>query len=396
MPSLLISIGAILLLGLLASALSERTPLPRVTLLLLLGVLFGPPGLDRIPIALVDRFPLIASVTLLMVGFLIGGKLSRHSLAHETVQVLWISLASALATVLLVAGGLLLTGLPAPMALLLGCVASATAPAAVLDVVEEQGGDSGPRGRFGELLLGITALDDVWALLLFGISLAVATALQHGAHPLAPLLWAGRDVFGGALVGAAVGLPAALLTGRLRPGQPILLEALGIVLLCGGLALALEVSHLIAAIVMGAVVANLARHHDFPFHAIEGIELPFMALFFVLAGASLDLGALRLIGVPGLAYLLLRTAGKVLGAAAGARLGAADGLTRRWVGVALLPQAGVAIGMALVASNTIAAGRDQLLSIAIGSTLVFELVGPPLVRLALGRFTTGTTQPAPS
>lgn len=385
MASPLISIGVILLLGLLATALGERTPLPRVTLLLLLGMAFGPPGLDLIPAALVDRFTVIASITMLMVGFLIGGKLSRHSLAHDAAAVVAISLAAALATVVVVTTGLVVLGLDPAVALLLGCVAAATDPAAVVDVVKEQGG-GGRRGRFGDLLEGITALDDVWALLLFGICLAVATALQQEAHPLAPLLWAGRDVLGGALVGVAVGLPAALLTGRIRPGQPMLLEALGIVLLCGGLALALEVSYLIAAIVMGAVVANLARHHDVPFHAIEGIELPFMSLFFVLAGASLDLEALGHIGGLGFAYLLLRTGGKVIGGMAGARLSAADALTRRWVGVAMLPQAGVAIGMPLVAAEQLQQGRDVLLTLAIGSTVVFELLGAAMVRLAISRF----------
>lgn len=386
MAPLLITIGAILLLALLAAALADRTPLPRVTVLLLLGVLLGPAGLNWIPPALANRFGLVAQVTLLMVGFLIGGKLSRHSLQRQAAAVLVISLSGALLPVVLVALGLQLLGLAWPLALLLGCMAAATAPAAVLDVVQQCGGEPGSaRRRFADLLLGITALDDVWALLLFGLALAVATALQNGAEPLLPLAWALREVLGGVVLGGLVGLPAALFTGRIRDGQPMLLEALGIVLLCGGLALQLQVSPLIAAIVLGATIANLARHHDYPFHAIEGIELPFMALFFVLAGASLDLRSLSAVGVLGLAYGLLRSAGKLLGADLGARLLGAEVAIRRHLGLALLPQAGVAIGMALVAADALPRGRDTLLTLAIGSTVVFELIGPPLVRLALVR-----------
>ncbi|MEX1317759.1 MAG: cation:proton antiporter [Synechococcaceae cyanobacterium] len=390
MDVLLLGLGTILLLALLATALAERTPLPRVTLLLLLGVISGPPLLNLIPGTLVAHFGLISELTLLMVGFLIGGKLSHHSLTHQGREVVLISLAAALGTVTSVTLGLALMGLSWPLAMGLGCIAAATDPTAVLDVVDQFAAEGGPRRRCGDLLLGITALDDVWALLLFGLGLSMAVAVQgDGNPPLSALLWACRDLGGGALVGLGVGLPAALLTGRIRAGQPMLLEALGIVLLCGGLALHFEVSYLVAAMVMGAVVANLARHHDVPFHAIEGIELPFMAVFFVLAGASLDLGSLGRIGAIGLAYGLLRGAGKVWGAAAGARLAGSDPLTRRWVGAALLPQAGVAVGMALVVSEQLQDLSGAVLSIAIGSTVVFELVGPPLVRLALSRFRSG-------
>ena len=258
---------------------------------------------------------------------------------------------------------------------------------AVLDVVDQVASRDGPRRKFADLLLGITALDDVWALLLFGIGLALVKASQgDGVTPWVPLLWVSRELLGGALLGVALGIPAAILTGRIRDGQPILLEALGIVLLCGGLAQQLEVSYLVASIAMGAVVANLAQHHEYPFHAIEGIELPFMALFFVLAGASMDLAGLAQISAIGVAYIVLRCVGKVVGASAGAGLTSTDVITRRWVGVALLPQAGVAIGMGLVALEQLGASPTPLLTIVISSTVVFELGGPPLVRLALCRF----------
>lgn len=154
-------------------------------------------------------------------------------------------------------GSILLLGLAWPQATVLGCIAAATAPTAGLDVVAQLTGGSSPRRRFADLLLGITALDDVWALQLFGIGLALARAGQgNDPSPLLPLLWACRDLGGGALVGLAVGLPAALLTGRIREGQPMLLEALGIVLLCGGLAAHFEVSDLVTAMVMEAVAAG--------------------------------------------------------------------------------------------------------------------------------------------
>jgi Kef-type K+ transport system membrane component KefB len=123
-----------------------------------------------------------------------------------------------------------------------------------------------------------------------------------------------------------------------------------------------------------------------PFHAIEGIERPFLVLFFVLAGASLDVSTLARVGGIGAGYVALRSAGKVLGARLGAELGGADPLTCRWIGLGLLPQAGVAMGMALVASHRLPMDPQLLLSIVVSSTVLFELVGPVLVRLALLRF----------
>jgi Kef-type K+ transport system membrane component KefB len=136
---------------------------------------------------------------------------------------------------------------------------------------------------------------------------------------------------------------------------------------------------------MGAVVANFAAHHEYPFHEIENIEWPFMSIFFVLAGASLNFDSVQEVGSIGLAYILLRILGKLLGARIGAEISHADTTTRHWMGLALLPQAGVAIGMALVASNQFPNYRNTLLTIVIGSTVLFEIIGPMFTRMALSR-----------
>jgi Kef-type K+ transport system membrane component KefB len=215
--------------------------------------------------------------------------------------------------------------------------------------------------------------------------MALVTTLNGSGENISPLLLVAKDIDGAILLGLLVGLPAAYLTGRVKPGQPILTEALGIVFICGGLALWLDVSFLIAAIVMGAVIANVAKHHEHPFHTIEGIEWPFMVVFFVFAGASLEVTALKDIGLIGVTYILCRSAGKLLGARIGSQFSGADQATKNWMGVALLPQAGVSIGMALVASNQFPEYRQILLSVIISSTVFFEIIGPVLTRLALKR-----------
>lgn len=377
----LITIGGILLLGLLTSALGQRTPLPRVTLLLLFGVAIGESGLNLIPELFTRYFEVVAAMTLVMVGFLLGGKLSAETFRFSARKILLISLSAALVSVLLVALGLLAIGAGLELAILLGSIAAATAPAAVLDVVVE----SGRGGRFGELLLAIVAVDDAWGLVLFSIGLAVVLALRATGTDVSPLLFAGQEVGGAVLLGAALGFPAAFLTGRMRPGQPMLTEAVGLVFLCGGLAIWLEVSFLIAPMVMGAVITHFARHHEYPFHAIEGIEWPFLAIMFVLAGATLELDALAALGLLGATYSVCRTAGKILGGYLGGALSGARPATRRWIGLALLPHAGVEIGMALVAANAFLDHAQTLLSVVVAATVIFELVGPVLTRLALVR-----------
>jgi Kef-type K+ transport system membrane component KefB len=382
---LLLTLGGILLAGLVLSTVAQRSLLPRATLLLIFGAMIGKDWLDLLPQFFVNQFDLIAEITLLMVGFLLGGKLTRSSLKGHAGISFSISICAALLPALTVFLGMIAMGVTIEIAVLLGCFAAATAPAAILDVVQE----SQIKNRFSELLLLIVVLDDVWALLLFAIGMATVTSLNGIAGDAGFAGLVAWELGGALLLGVAIGLPAAYLTGRIKPGKPMLSEALGIVFLCGGMALWSGVSFLIAAIVMGAVIANLARHHDYPFHAIEGIESLFMIVFFVLAGASLELDALAAIGVIGGVYILCRALGKYLGAWTGGYLSHSGQDNRLWMGVALLPQAGVAIGMALVASNRFPEYRQIMLPIVIASTVVFEIIGPIFTRLAIQRSNRG-------
>ncbi len=377
----LIALGGILLLGLVTDTLGRRTHLPRVTLLLIFGVIIGKDLLDIIPSVFSDRFEIIADMALLMVGFLLGGKLTTGALSKSAGQILWISISAAIVTTVIVSSGLIWIGVSKEVAILLGCIAAATAPAAVLDVVTE----STHKGQFSDLLLSIVSLDDAWALLLFAIGIAIVKSIHGLDADVLPILTVTREIGGAIILGVLIGLPAAYLTGRIKSGQPMLTEALGIVFVCGGLAIMFDVSFLIASMVMGAVITNLAKHHEYPFHAIEGIDWPFMVIFFVLAGASLELSAVREVGLIGVGYILYRAIGKYLGARLGSHCSKANKVTKQWMGIALLPQAGVAIGMALVASEQFPEYSQTLLSVVISSTIFFEIIGPVFTRMAIQR-----------
>ncbi len=268
LAQILVTLGGLLLIGLVTDLLGRRTLLPRVTLLLILGFLIGPSVLDLLPPPSEGWFTLFATMALVMVGFLLGEKLALASLREHGHRVLWMSIGEVVATAAVMFLGLLLIGIPADLALLLAGIAPATAPAATIDVVHEARAD----GPFTRTLLGIVAVDDAWGLIVFSVALGLAQSLNGHGGMLDALGW-GLHEFGGALlIGLALGVPMAYLTGRIQRGEPTLVEALGAVFLCGGIAIWLEVSYLLAAMAMGAIVANLAHHHTRPFHAIEGIE----------------------------------------------------------------------------------------------------------------------------
>ena len=376
---ILLTLGALLLLGFATDSLGRRTKLPRVTLLLLFGLLVGPSGLDLLPDFGRAWFPVVSNMALVMVGFLLGGKLSLDSMRVHGRAILSISAAAVLATACLVFLGLLVMGVRADVALLLAGIAPATAPAATADVVRESNAD----GPFTRTLLGVVALDDAWGLLVFSVALAGAQALSGVDGVSGALLGGAWEIFGALLVGILLGVPMAYLTGRIEPGEPTLAEALGIVFVCGGLALALNVSFLLASMVTGVVVVNLAKHHERPFHAIEGIEWPFLILLFVLAGASLQMESVRAIGPVVLAYLVLRAGGRILGGWLGSKGAGLSRVGEKWMGLALMPQAGVALGMALVASNRFPSLGPQIMPVVVCATVIFEIVGPVLTKAAL-------------
>ncbi len=383
----LIILGGLFLLGSLTEAIGRHTHLPRVTILLLLGILIGSEVLGLLPERGENWLPIVSNMALAMVGFLLGGKLTGSSLKEFGRFAFWISISVVVVTMAMITAALTLIGVAPGLALLLGAISTATAPAATVDVVKETKAE----GLFTRTLLGIVALDDAWGLILFSVAMAVAHALSSHGIVTGYVLSGAREIGGASLLGVGLGIPMAFLTGRIRPGQPTLVEALGLVFLCGGLALWLDVSLIMAAIVMGAVVTNLARHHDYPFHAIEDIEWPFLILFFILAGASLKLPALLKIGVIGVIYIITRIMGRMLGSQVGGLFSRAGKSMRNWMGIAMLPQAGVAMGMALLAVQRFPEFADTILPLVIGATVFFELLGPVFTRIALNRV--GDIQP---
>jgi len=374
---ILLTLGGLFLLGLVADLVGRLTPLPRVSLLLLTGLLIGPSGFSILPkIFIEDWFPLLTHIALGMVSFLLGQQISLSAIRKHGRAILWITTGKVIGASLIVALCLFALGAEIVVVLLLASIASSTAPAVLLDVVKEMRA----KGKFVNIMLGIVALDDAWGLLIFTFMLAVVGAISGQGGMIDAIALGIGEIGGSLLLGLVLGLPMAYLSGRIRPGEPTLAEALGMVALCAGMATWLDLSPILASMIMGSTVATFASHHERTFNEIDGIEWPFMILFFLLAGASLHVDELFAVGWIGLVYILARTAGTYCGAGIAGRFVGAEKVIQRWMGVCLLPQAGVAIGMALLASQRFPELKDTILPIVIGSTVVFEITGPALTR----------------
>lgn len=384
----LLTLGGIFLLGILTDYLGPWIRLPRISYLLLIGLALGPLGLDILsPSDKHQWLGVAADIALVMVGFLLGGHFTRDAMREHGKVVMWFSLAITLASVMVVFFGMLMFGASVEVAILLAGISTATDPAAVIDIIKE----TRSKGAFSKTLIGIVAIDDALGLIAFSILLAVVHAINGGAgweH-----IWISLWEIGGALIiGGVLGFLMSRTLYNLyfedcpRQKDRVFMETLGFVLLCGGIAIYLKVSFLLSSMILGMVVVNsIPRQCVQVFHAIEGIVWPFLTLFFVFAGASLQPESLPQIGMIGLGYVLFRALGRVLGGWMGGCIAKTEKSMKHWMGMALMPQAGIALGMALVAVQQFPHLREIILPIVVGSTVLFQIVGPILTRMALLR-----------
>ncbi|MBF0371643.1 MAG: cation:proton antiporter [Magnetococcales bacterium] len=376
-----LTLGVLFLLGFMADIVGRKINLPRVTLLLVVGMILGPGGVHLISEVHLPWLNILADMALLLVGFLLGEHFTLSSLRHQGRLVVTLAAMLVVATVGIVVGGMLMVGISLELALLFAGIATATDPAATTDVIRE----TGARGPFTQTLLGIVAIDDAMGLVAFSLLLAAAQTISGGGSAWEPLLHGLWEVGGGCLIGLFWGLAMSRWLDRGQTGENTLVGALSMIFLAGGMAIWLETSFLLAAMVQGAVLVNLGVWRERPFRIVERVIWPFLILFFVFAGSSLQPELLPALGGVGLAYILLRIVGRIMGGALGASCCDAPPDMRRWMGLALLPQAGVALGMAMIASQRLPELGKILLPVVIASTVLFEVIGPIITRQALIR-----------
>lgn len=399
---ILICLSAALIGGLLLSRVAKRLKLPAVTAYLVAGLLLGPfclgalgvEGLGFSSMEAVERLNILSQVALGFIAFTIGNEFRVSQLKTMGRQAIVVGILQAVAATVLVDLTLVLLHLVRPeiisvsSAITLGSIAAATAPAATLMVVRQYKAD-GPMTR---LLLMVVAIDDAVGLVLFSASFGVAVALESGSVSVVTVLVEPVvEIVLSLLLGAAAGLALYWVEQFFHSRSKRLSISIGFVLLTVGLSMKeFEVggvrcgfSLLLVCMMTGTLFCNICDFSEELMARVDGWTAPLFVLFFVLSGAELDLSVLRnpsvlLIGV---IYILVRSLGKYAGAYGSCALTGCDEKIRKYLGVTLLPQAGVALGMAITAQAL--ADGAVVRSVVLFSVLVYELVGPALTKRAL-------------
>ena len=381
--NMLLSMAAAIALGLLLTRIAKKINLPNVTAYLVAGLAVGPYCLNLFDQDALAGVAQITSVALGFIAFSIGGEFKWESLKRVGTKAVIITLFQALAALALVDIVLLVFGFDVPLSITLGAIATATAPAATLMVVRQYRA----QGTMTNTLLSVVAMDDAVGLAAFSISLAIAQSLTSGAAPtlynmlVSPLLEIMLSLVVGGLLGALLSFLMRFFRSRANRLSLMLAAVLADVALADGYGL----SSLLTCMAIGAAMVNLRDDSEMLVETIDRWTPPLFTLFFVISGAELDLHVLSTVGILGLLYILARSLGKYFGARVGASVVKSEPKIRKYLGLTLLPQAGVAIGMAQVVITKLPEYGAEIRAVVLCATLVYELIGPVITRIALER-----------
>ena len=381
--NILFCIGVAMAVGLLFNRIVKKIGLPNVTGYLVAGLLIGPYVLKILPEEAVSGMSIITTVALGFIAFSIGGEFKISAIRKIGGSVIMITFFQAMAAVAFVDVALILAGFPVPLAITLGAIATATAPAATLMVVRQYKA----HGPVTNMLLPVVALDDAIGLIVFSISLSIAKmwGAGGGVELSEMILEPAIEIFGSLLVGSAIGLVMTFCMRFFKSRANRLMLAICAVLMGTALAEMWNLSSLLLCMMIGAMMANLYKDYELLLKVTDAWTPALFMLFFVTSGAELNLSVLPQVGMLGVLYLVFRSLGKYIGAYLGSWIAKTHPNIRKYLGVALLPQAGVAIGMSQIVISALPEFGEQIRAVVLCATLVYELVGPLLTKVVLVR-----------
>ena len=392
----LLYLGILILSGYAGGRVAHAVNLPRISGYILAGMLLSPSVTGVLSTNVLEGdLSLITDIALGVIAFSIGGTLEFGKLRKLGKTIIIITVVQAFAVALLVSISVIFlfphlpgAGIQSSRALvavgiLLGAICAATAPAAVLGVVHEYKA----KGPMTTVLLGIVTLDDGITLVLFSMAAGVAGSLGGKGVSLvqAGVVQPGKEIMIALMIGATAGLLLRLMVPVIRRRGALLGLTLGTIFVTSGIALTFHTSSLLACMMLGLVMANTMNQAEPWFDAVEKIEEPLFAMFFVLAGAHLKIGALAAAGTLAAVILTMRTIGKLGGSYLGGVISAAPMAVKKYLPFGLLPQAGVSIGLVLAAKEYVgdlSAARIMVNAI-LASVIINELISPLLVKTAL-------------
>jgi Kef-type K+ transport system membrane component KefB len=390
---LITNVGIVLLLGLLFGRLAEAIKLPDITGYLVAGLLLGPItgflNSDEL-----SHMSIISNIALGFIAFQVGNELWLGKLKKSGKSILIITIIQALFTTLVVSLVLLLVT-DVSTAMILGAIAAATAPAPIMMLINKYR----TKGPLTNTIVPIVGLDDAVGVIVFGVLVSISVALLSGNTSdlqffdviLPPLEEIGFSI----LIGTVVGLCAGFAIRTITINEETQVKQLDLIIITVfitvGLAMIVDASPILTPMIAGTFVTNLINKDEYVLEeeTIRFFIPPIMILFFTLSGAQLSFGVLRTAGLVGLLYIIGRTLGKFFGTFWASHITKQPDQVKKYLGFAMLPQSGVAIGLAMAAYKELAdidvSKADYILNVTLASVLVFALLGPILVRWAFHR-----------
>ncbi|MDD6883590.1 MAG: cation:proton antiporter [Eubacteriales bacterium] len=400
----LLSLGVALIAGLIMTRFTKKLKLPAVTAYLITGILIGPyclgalgvEGLGFTSMEAVERLDVISDVALGFIAFAIGNEFRLSQLKETGRQATVVGIVQGLLAALLVDAALLglhcamPDKLPVPAAITLGAIATATAPAATLMVIRQYKA----KGKVTDILLPVVALDDAVGLVVFAISFGVAKAMLSGAFNvisivLEPIL----EIVLSLGLGALMGVLLTQMERFFNSNSNRLSLTIGFVILTVALSMLnfrvgqvhVGFSSLLVCMMLGTVFCNLCPLSADLMEKSDRWTAPLFTLFFVISGAELELGVFgdMLVVLIGVVYILTRSVGKYVGAYISAKATHCDPNVVKYLGITLLPQAGVALGMCITAMELGGAEGSLIRNITLFAVLIYEILGPMFTKIAL-------------
>ena len=373
--------GIILLAGVLAAWLLSKLKLPKVLSYIVVGAFLGRSVANIVSPSIVRWEEIISVVALGFIAFLIGDTFRWKNIVEIGTRGIIVSLLESTLTAVIVGGGFLIlttTGIlyvkhPVPISLLLGACAAATAPAATFMVVREYRA----KGTLTNYLLMAVTFDDAVGIILFDISVVIVRVLLKGGELsigeaiFAPI----KEITLSLLVGIIMGFLLTLAIRFIRSKENHIILAIAFVLMTAGLSRQFHFSPLLSNMALGAIFANFSIDAGKVFSSTENWVDPILLFFFVLSGSDLDVSLLPKLGLMGIGYVVLRSLGKVFGSRIGAFFAGAPKKVQKYLGFAMLPQAGVAIGFAVFIKNLFPE-LSYITTIVLSTVVLFEIIGP--------------------
>lgn len=391
---ILFYLSVLLITGLLFGKLAKKFNLPNVTGYLLGGLFIGPliglTGYHVIPEVAYEELHAISQIALGFIAFSIGTEFQLSYFKRVGKLPIVIAALESFFAIVVVFLVLIAFGNDIKFSLVLSAIAAATAPAATIMVIKQYKA----RGEVTENLLSVVAIDDATAIIFFGLFVAIAKTI--GSTTESSVLWMVVKPFIEILASLTIGVVAGFVisygvrwfTGRgnrISLLLAILFLVASLAEIIKGFAPDFEVSTLLACMMMGAVFTNMATEDllDTVMYLVDRVTPPIFIMFFVLSGAELQFDVLLTVGGIGVIYILGRVAGKLFGAYLGAEIAHASPNVKKYLGFGLIPQAGVAIGLSIVAAGIVPEYAKEISAVILSATFVYELVGPLITKVAL-------------